>query len=666
MFSFSPSFPSRSPCLATVYVRGFGLLGLGTAVAFGVGAATTSNLELGLWAIFGFLLAVGAAYQLRRRRPDVGRLIAVLSLGVIPISLLSSGGQFPAMVATGSLMAVAVVLVESDRRRTVLRLGIVYLSVATATLLNARTIGGSGRLVEAFVGAAVLGLAFAVTYLLFLTSSRVAEYDRHLHRALFDSAGDGVVVVDADGVIVRANPAAEEIFGFDHEEMTGRSVSELLPPAYRERHERFVAATMAAEVGTSAMRDRPPLTALRSWGETFPAEISVETFDVLGHRMAAATVRDISRRVAAEETAQERLDQLRSLYEGVPIGLYRSAPDGRILGGNPAFVSLLGAESEEELLRLPAQSFFVDPEERVRLLENVGRDAATAVFQIKTLDGRRLWVRDRTRAILDDQGRVVAYEGAVEDVTARVEAVAALEASNRAKQRLISAVAHNLRTPLTVILGYADLLGRSEAREDAAELAEIVRDHAHELAALIDELLIASRLDGDELAVMSVDGLSVDESLAEAVKILGAGALRDRLDLRPTDLTVRGDPLRLRQALQLMVSVATRDAAGPVRVEAETRDDDPTVRVVVSYEGEPVPEPDRGRLFEPFASGSADDANPNRLGVGLWAARRLASCMGGDLVYEHRDGRHRYVILLDRADAGSEGVSVGSHVGSSD
>ncbi len=647
MFSFPDRSPTHTLSLAALYVRGFGLLGVGTAVVFGLAALTASDSRLGLWAVFGVVLAAGAGLQLWRRRPDAGLLVAVMSLATVPIALFASAGAFAAMVAVGSLMAVAIVLVESDRRRTVVRLGIVYLSVATATIVNARGIGGPGRVTEAFVGAVVLGVAFAVTYLLFLTSSRVAEYDHHLHSALFDSAGDGVVVVDAEGTIVRANPAAEEIFGYGHDEMAGRSVSELLPPAYRERHERFVAATMEGEPDSRAMWDRPVLHALRSWGETFPAEISVATFDVLGRRMAAATVRDISRRVAAETAARERLESFRLLYERVPVGLYRSAPDGRILGGNPAFVTLLGGDDEEDLLGRLAQDFYVDPTERDRLLEAAGTGATSAVYQIRALDGRVLWVRDHTRAVLADDGTVVAYEGVLEDITAQVEAVAALEASNRSKQRLISAVAHNLRTPLTVILGYADLLGRADTSEDPSELAGIVRDHARELAALVDELLIASRLDADpdELAVVRVDGLSVDDVVDEALRVLGLGSRHDRVEVVPGGVVTEGDPLRLRQAVQLMVSVALRDASGRVRIESETDDDGSSV-VAVSYDGEPISEQEREQLFEPFSSGHAAAANPNRLGIGLWAARKLASFLDGDVEYEHREGRHRYILKL--------------------
>ena len=654
------SRPFASPHhLATLYVRGFGLLGLGVATAFGFGAWVTRETNQIYWAVFGLVLALGSLFQTWRGRADAGRFVAVASLAIVPLGLFGSGGQFPAMIAVGSLMAVAIVLVESDRRRTVVRLLIVYLAVAAATLLNARAADHPGRVVGAVIGVAVLALAFVVTYLLFVASARVAQYDRQLHSALFDSAGDGVVVVDAEGTIVRANSSAEKTFGYGSGDMVGRSVSELLPPAYRERHERFVAATMEGAADTRAMSNRPILHALRSWGETFPAEISVATFDVLGGRMAAATVRDISRRVAAETAARERLESFRLLYERVPVGLYRSAPDGRILGGNPAFVTLLGADDEEDLLGRLAQDFYVDPTERDRLLEETGTGGASAVYQIRALDGRVLWVRDHTRAVLADDGTVVAYEGALEDITAQVEAVAALEASNRSKERLIAAVAHNLRTPLTVILGYAELLNRSDITADPTELAQTIRDHAHELAALIDELLIASRLQGDGGAfeVVNVDGVKVDEAVAEALRNLGFGAGHPRVDVACDGRTVYADPLRLRQAVQLMMSVALRDTTGRISVEAEGDEDGSEVRLVVSYEGQPVSAQDCSQLFHPFSSSQADSTNPNRLGVGLWAARKLASAMDGDAGYEYRDGRRCYVLRLSRRCQASRGRS---------
>lgn len=548
------------------------------------------------------------------------------------------------MVATGSLMAVSVVLVESDRGRTIFRLALVYGSVAAATLIHAQVVGGEGRIVEAVVGSSVLALAFGLTYLLFATSSRVATYDHELHRALFDVAGDGVVVVDGAGVISRANPVAEAMFGFERGGLVGRSVSELMLPELRDRHRDHMAAFMKGGSGARPMRDRPVLEALRSWGETFPAEISISSFEVGGRRMAAATVRDVGRRVRAEEEARRRLQLYRELYERVPVALYRTTPDGRFEGGNRELVALLGAGSFDELSEVTADSFFVDPEERGRVLARMAEGPGEALFQIRTLDGRLRWVRDHGRPVRDEEGEVVAYEGAVEDVTEQVEAAAALEASTRAQQRLVATVAHHLRTPLTVVLGYADVLAQSAHRTDeVAELAGLVREHAYELSSLVDEAVLASRIDGEGLPLVSGE-LLVDDAVAAAVKVVGETAV----EAKPSGLVVRGDPLRVEQAVQLVLSHVLRNGGHRVGVDAgAVREGE--VEIVVSYEGPAVPPGERDELFDPFAA-TIDSSQPGRLNLGLGVARRLARLMGGDLTYDGDEERGCFVFTLPAAD----------------
>ncbi len=647
----SPRSSPDSLCLATTYVRGFGILGLVTALTMGIGALATSSPVLGTWAVLGAVLAGGAGLQLWRRKPDAGLLVGAVSMGAVPAAVFGSGGEFPAMMATGSLIGVAVVLVDSDRRKMLARLGLVYGSLVGATLVHAHLVGGSGSIPEAIIGSVVLGVAFGVTYLLFNTSYRVAQYDHGVHRALFENAGDGVVVVDGRGTITRSNPAAEEIFGFGSGEMVGRPVSVLLPPRLREDHDRHLAEAIGGQGGSRPMWNRPVLEAMRAWGETFPAEISITTFDVGARRMAAATVRDVSRRVEAERQARERLVRYRELYERVPVALYRTTPAGRFEGGNPALVELLGADSLDELLATDVVSLFADPAERERVLAQMEDGEGEAVFGIVTLDGRRLWVRDHGRAVRDEDGRIVAYEGAVEDVTEQVEAVAALEESAAAQQRLIAAVAHNLRTPLTVVLGYADLLEQgSGCGEDVTEYARLVREHAYELSALVDEVVLASRLDGDGEPLSVVRGErvrladAVDEALAAIERTSGAARVR----VEAVDLSAVGDPLRLRQAIQLVLSHVLRHGGDDVAVDVHPSADG-TVRVGVSYRGPAVPEGEREELFSPFAASAADSVQPARLNLGLWAARKIARLMAGELTYVDGGERSRFELTLPAA-----------------
>jgi two-component system cell cycle sensor histidine kinase/response regulator CckA len=118
---------------------------------------------------------------------------------------------------------------------------------------------------------------------------------------------------------------------------------------------------------------------------------------------------------------------LRELFEGVPIGLYRSTPDGRILDVNRTLVELLGYPNRCALLATPATRLYVDPADRERWTTLVRETGEVRAFEVRMrrLSGGVIWVRHSARAVPDAEGRV-EFEGAIEDITERTCAERAL------------------------------------------------------------------------------------------------------------------------------------------------------------------------------------------------------------------------------------------------
>jgi len=121
---------------------------------------------------------------------------------------------------------------------------------------------------------------------------------------------------------------------------------------------------------------------------------------------------------------------LRELFEGVPIGLYRSTPDGRILDVNRSLVELLGFSNRCALLSTPAPRLYVDPADRERWTTMVRETGEVRAFEVRMRrhTGGVIWVRHSARAVLDAEGRV-EFEGSIEDITERTCAERALRVS---------------------------------------------------------------------------------------------------------------------------------------------------------------------------------------------------------------------------------------------
>jgi len=122
---------------------------------------------------------------------------------------------------------------------------------------------------------------------------------------------------------------------------------------------------------------------------------------------------------------EETSGRFRALVEESTIGFYRTTPDGRILYANPALVHMLGFSSLEELKTRNLEEEGFGPETPRSLfkekLEKEGRVRGFESVWIRK-DGSRLWVRESAQAVRDEFGRILYYEGTVEDITKEVEA----------------------------------------------------------------------------------------------------------------------------------------------------------------------------------------------------------------------------------------------------
>lgn len=125
-------------------------------------------------------------------------------------------------------------------------------------------------------------------------------------------------------------------------------------------------------------------------------------------------------RLALEQSRQEKAlreaeTRYRSLFDGVPIGLYRSTSTGKFLDANPALVQMLGYPNREALLEVNLNHLYVNTDERQQWQMLVERDGLVQNFevQIRRLDGTIIWVRNSARSVRDEQNQILYYEGAI-------------------------------------------------------------------------------------------------------------------------------------------------------------------------------------------------------------------------------------------------------------
>ncbi|HKX45695.1 MAG TPA: ATP-binding protein, partial [Planctomycetota bacterium] len=328
---------------------------------------------------------------------------------------------------------------------------------------------------------------------------------------------------------------------------------------------------------------------------------------------------------------------------------------GRVLYANGEATRLLGRPSEELLARrLGELDVKLDAAGWETLWsETVAHGTLNARRTLRAADGRGVPV-ELSANHLAFRGRevVIAY---FRDSTERIaseerlsEARRVADEANSAKSAFLAHMSHEVRTPLTSILGFAELLLEEGGTEEQRRgHAETIRRQGSHLLEVLNDVLDLSKIEAGRLDVERVR-CSVPSIVDDVLDLMRVRAEAKRLALRaeflpPFPSEVETDPTRLRQVLLNLVGNAVKfTERGEVRVVVHPYDPklppDPA-RIDVVDTGIGISPEQQARLFEPFVQAEPSTAARfGGTGLGLAISRRLARLLGGDLAVESAPG----------------------------
>ena len=155
-----------------------------------------------------------------------------------------------------------------------------------------------------------------------------------------------------------------------------------------------------------------------------------------------------------EKALRESEERYRSLFERVPVGLYRTTVEGQILDANPALVQMLRYPDRATLLKSSIIDRYVNHEDRRRWLDLMERHQQVIGFETywHCYNGQPIWVSDSARVIHDEQGNILYYEGSVEDITARKKVEQERETLIGQLQEPVTLDTHNVQNDQIIVL----------------------------------------------------------------------------------------------------------------------------------------------------------------------------------------------------------------------
>ncbi|MFN8559239.1 MAG: PAS domain S-box protein [Dehalococcoidia bacterium] len=566
------------------------------------------------------------------------------------------GGYGPALatVALSALLS-AVLFLEP---RSVLAVtgpaGIIALIVYVAVGLSIAALAGSQRAARRRVERERTAAERA--------RAALAESERR-YRDLFENANDIVYALDMDGRVLDINRYGLAITGYRHDDVAGRLLTDLVPAAYHDRMRSMLARKLEGEEHTVY-----DLALRAADGRILQIEVTSRLAEEGGRPAGVHGIaRDVTARRAAEIALRESEARFRSIAETANEGIWLIDAEARTTFANQRMADLL-ATTVEDLERRSVPEFCFpedEPAARERIGHNLGGQPETFDFRFRRTDGSAVEVLAATSPVTNAAGEVVGALGMFSDITVRKQAemerdrlFAAERAAREAVQQalatrtaFVSAISHDLKSPLAAIKGQAQLLRRRVQRLGIPELAPVndglerIDRTVSRITALLGELADAVRLEAGQaldLQRQPVDLVAlVDEHIDEWRRSRDETAIR--LEAEVDSLVGEWDPVRLGRVITNLLSNAVKYSpdGGEVVVrlwrEQAVPGEAACAALAVRDQGMGIPAADLPHIFERFHRG----ANVGRIegsGIGLAGVKQIVEQHDGLITAESCEG----------------------------
>ena len=498
-----------------------------------------------------------------------------------------------------------------------------------------------------------------------LPNERTATTKTEELALLVEAVGDyAIFLLSPKGEIRSWNSGAERIMGYHSSEILGRHFRQFYGPedlAAKKPERELEVAGREGRIEDEGWRFRKDGT--RFWANTIITALRDGSGAV---RAFAKVTRDLTRRREAEQALRQSEEIFRLLVSSVKdYAIFMLDPEGHIATWNEGAHRIKGYEPEE-IIGKHFSIFYPEdvkksgwPEEELKIAREKG-SVEDESWRLRK-DGSKFWASVVITAIYGEDGKLRGFAKVTRDLTerkraeetqkalldqreARLRAEAerhraeasyrAAEEGNRAKDEFLMMLSHELRTPMTSILGWARMLPRLSPEDSvfAQAIAAIGRS-AQVQARLIDDMLDVSRIVSGKLR-LSLENVEPAKLLNAAIETVRATAEARSImltgSIAPDIGKLVADSTRLQQVFWNLLSNAVKFTPKGGQVTVEARRTGSQLEVAVTDTGEGIEPRFLPHVFEPFRQAeNASTRSHGGLGLGLSIVRHIVEAHGG-------------------------------------
>lgn len=491
-----------------------------------------------------------------------------------------------------------------------------------------------------------------------ITEQKIAEIEianaNEKVRLILESAGEGILGVDRQGITTFVNSAALRMLGYTQEEVIGECIHELAHSKLLDGSFYPVEECPMHKTYTHGSTNHVDTEVLwRKDGSSFPVDYISKPIIKNGKSLGAViTFSDITKRIDTEKKILSAKETSDLIIEQSPIPMVITSAEGKILKANKEALKFMEIPTFEELQEFNIVEAYNQPEQRKELFKRVNHSSVknfeTEIIQLGSGNVRQVLLSSseinyqNTPCLLSSMMDVTDIRQYEEKLS---KAKDQAEAANRAKSTFLANMSHELRTPMNAIIGYSEML-----IEDAEDMNEPVfvsdlqriRKSGKHLLSLINDVLDLSKVEAGKMQV-SVESFNLVD-LVHDIKETITGLVEKNnnafvVDIINKQVVLSSDYMKLKQSLLNLLSNAAKfTEKGTVTLKTFPQGDN--IYFQVSDTGIGIPEESIKTLFDEFTQ--ADDTTTREYegtGLGLAITKRFCKMLNGSVSVESQKGK---------------------------